>query len=217
MVAAERLRHALETRYDPSQPRHPAGTSEGGRWSGESQAQLTAMPEPLPRQEEDGHHSGLLAAPDGTLIAGVDGEPVHYPNALPPEFFVEEGRRVSNWMERSLDDERIDPIGVSASLLSLYDGMSSFRIAGPWDAQRINPVYTAEYRDYSTIAIGIYFAAAGIDVNLCLIVQNTYAAVKSKFADTDNFDAMFRYLPKRNVRNTRLGYDIYETYYATRR
>jgi hypothetical protein len=175
------------------------------------------VPEAPPWGEDDTRHSGLLAAPDGALIAGVDGEPVHYPYALPPEFFVKEGWRAYKWLKRSLNEERVDPIGIAASMVGLFEDMSRFRIGGPWDAQRINPQYTMEYRDYSTIAIGIYFASAGIDKKLCFIVQNTYAAVKSNFGNEKDYDILFRYLPRRNIENTKLGYRIYETYYAPRR
>lgn len=72
------LAHPHELRYDPAQPRHPAGTPEGGQWSGgvgsdfvvapdiEEQLRrdwLTRLHEP-PRPEV-APNSGVLSGPNG--------------------------------------------------------------------------------------------------------------------------------------------------------
>ena len=52
--------------------------------------------------------------------------------------------------------------GAVAALIYEKDVLRNFRQYGVWDAQRIGGKQHKTFQDYSTIAIGIYAAAAGI-------------------------------------------------------
>jgi hypothetical protein len=81
----------------------------------------------------------------------------------------------------------------------LVDELSQFRQGGPWDAERLEGQYVVEYEDYATIAIGLYMAAAGLPLQLALLVQSAYVAQD------------FRLLSAREVRDTQIGYELYQS------
>ena len=62
--------------------------------------------------------------------------------------------------------------------------------------------------DYATIAIGLYAASAGVPENWILALQDRYAERHSSFGAVP-MDPVWTHLPERNVRNTRLGYELY--------
>lgn len=87
--------------------------------------------------------------------------------------------------------------------------LAKFAWGNSWDAQRIGGRFQEEFRDYSTIAIGLYAAAAGITREEILTIQNLAAAAGSKFKDGTDFDKNYRFLPEVNVKNTDLGYQLF--------
>lgn len=91
-----------------------------------------------------------------------------------------------------------------------FDNFSKFGIGGEWDAQRVRGYFVSEYRDYATVAIGLYVASAQIPEFVTLNIENAYAKFKSSFPKTEAMDTEYKYLPKRNIFNTRLGYDLLE-------
>jgi hypothetical protein len=54
-------------------------------------------------------------------------------------------------------------------------------------------------------------AAAGVPKPIALLVENEYARENSKFGPGEKFDWFYRYLPKRNVSNTEIGYELYRS------
>lgn len=78
------------------------------------------------------------------------------------------------------------------------------RPAGEW-ARRIR-----QYVDYATVAIGLYGASAGLPVDQILTVENEYARRNSLYPGQKK-DKTYPFLPERNVANTRLGYDLYDS------
>lgn len=89
--------------------------------------------------------------------------------------------------------------------------LANFRQGGAWDAQHIGGKQHREYRDYSTIAIGLYAAAAGISESEILRVQDIYAWMHSRFPSNTGFDETYTHLPKRNVEDTLAGYLLYQS------
>jgi len=69
----------------------------------------------------------------------------------------------------------------------------------------------AKYRDYATVAIGLYAAAAGISEREILIIQNMYAWTNGRFGDEAR-DKTYTHLLQRNVENTHLGYTMFRTF-----
>ncbi|WP_140385762.1 MULTISPECIES: hypothetical protein [Acetobacter] len=77
-----------------------------------------------------------------------------------------------------------------------------------WDIQHLGVpagIRGTKRRNYSTIAIGLYAAAAGYSENDLLSSENTYAKVRSKFGNEPRSTA-HPYLPPRSNDNTLLGF-----------
>lgn len=62
------------------------------------------------------------------------------------------------------------------------------------------------------MAIGLYSAAAGIRESESLTLQDVYAWLHSHFTPDTRFDSTYVHLPKENVKNTDLGYSLYQSY-----
>jgi hypothetical protein len=88
----------------------------------------------------------------------------------------------------------------------------NFRQGGPWDVQRIGSDRdpTHKFIDYATVGIGLYGAAAGIPIDELPFYQNLYAAHHSDFGDVER-DPVYTHLAQRNVKNTRRGYELYNS------
>jgi hypothetical protein len=85
------------------------------------------------------------------------------------------------------------------------NSLSNFKIGGPWDAQRgANGQWYTEFRDYASVAIGLYAGADGFDANQINLVANLYASKNSQFTG-QVMDTNFPSLPAQNVDNTSLG------------
>jgi hypothetical protein len=139
-------------------------------------------------------------------ITDAQGNPLLRPADKPPEMFVREGlatRDAFFGMTRSGAD------ALAAAMFIVR--ASQFAQGGSWDAQRVNGQFVDEYRDYATIAIGLYMAAAEIPIQIALLVEDIYARRHSTFGPDEPKDAIYRDLPTRNVRNTEIGYELYRS------
>ena len=65
------------------------------------------------------------------------------------------------------------------------------------------------YRDYANLVIGLYFAAAGIKFEDGMWFADTYAKYSSSFHEP--MDEIYTHLPKRDVLDMKMGYDLYES------
>jgi hypothetical protein len=83
---------------------------------------------------------------------------------------------------------------------------------GYWDFQRSGSrtggINHPEFTPASTVVIGLYYAAAGVPIETTLFLENRYAAMYSKFARGKEMDKEYTHLPRKNVVNTRIGYQI---------
>jgi len=142
----------------------------------------------------------------GEPILDAHGNPLLRPDDKPPEMFVQEGLAARNAFFG------LTRLGAVALAVAMFvERAAKFGQGGPWDAQRINGQNVDEYRDYATIAIGLYMAAASVPMEIALLVENEYARRHSEFDRDEPKDAVYRYLPKRNVRNTEIGYELYRS------
>lgn len=230
-AAADRLRRALELRYDSQQPRHPAGTSEGGRWRPSSSGHRTelddgsgvpeegALGEQIPvdsrlDEDEQSYVMRQSAPPSPAIVEksyvlkGDSGESVRniYGNEIliPKEF-------PHGAVEKSIRDIKMDISNAETAYFGLAEfamGLARFRTFGEWDAQRLSGHFVDEYRDFSTIIIGYYGGSIGLSESSMLEIENTYAKYKSRFSKYEPMDEYYKYLPRRNVYNTKIGYDL---------
>ncbi len=170
-----------------------AGSVTGGRQSAFADDLATPpAPRPSARRSVD---SLPLLGPAGVPLSGASGAPLMFPSHLPPSFFVEQGERLRHYPPEAL-----------LTLLAL--DLARFRQGGSWDAQRHGGRFVGEWVDYATVAIGLYAAAAGMPLDWILRIQDEYAKRYSNFGNVP-MDAVWTHLPERNVRNTRMGYDMY--------
>ncbi len=204
----EAWREMSKAGYDPNEPRWPKGSGEiSGRWSGGSGAgAATAANKP----GNAGARGNRLRAGDipasspkhpvpfvdsaGKPVTDDRGNPLQRPANLSPEMLVQAGLEFRDALAGL---SRAGAIGLGVTLL--VDELSQFRQGGPWDAERIEGQYVTEYQDYATMAIGLYMAAAGSPLQIALLVQSAYVAQD------------FRLLSAREVRDTQIGYELYQS------
>ncbi len=145
------------------------------------------------------------------------GQQMLRPAGLDPHFFVKQG---------TADKSRYDalshianPYGGDAGLAMLlreFEQLYKFRQGGEWDAQRAGRKNYSEYVDYATVAIGLYAASAGISRDNILRLQDAYASRHSSFRRSTeksgpDMDETYTHLPRRNVANTDLGFQLYQS------
>jgi hypothetical protein len=140
----------------------------------------------------------------GVPIQGARG-PMLRPASLPPQLFVNAGIHDKKIIE-SLINSGEDVAAAAYQLGRLLQ----FRQGGPWDAQRLGNTFHDQFVDYSTVAIGLYAAAAGIPENKILSIENAYAGSKSEFGSDAVHDKKYPNLAERNVKNTYIGYAAYQ-------
>jgi hypothetical protein len=151
----------------------------------------------------------------GQAILKSDGTPMMRPAGMDPHFFVNQALRdmkveTGNLLSLPKEDGSRRKEGGVAALAYQAAALAHFSRGGPWDAQRIGGAFHAEFVDYATVAIGLYCAANGIAREQSLTIQNLIART-SHYRSGEEMDKTYIYLPARNVRNTDLGYSLYQS------
>jgi len=169
---------------DPVHPGWPKGApdSEGGRYRPKDQVAAAdnptsgATPKPRPKVSardiaaNNPKHSVPLTDSHGNPITDAQGHPLLRPADMLPEMFVNEGIAF-NFKERFAVAQQN---GLEAQLLVMAElaaQLAKFGYGGPWDAQRVQGQFVDDYRDYATIAIGLYMAAAGVPIDMALQIE----------------------------------------------
>jgi hypothetical protein len=98
-------------------------------------------------------------------------------------------------------------LNVSASQAIAADPIL-FSQNGYWDFQREGGAFHPEFIDASTVAIGLYNAAAGVPLSTILTIENNYAASHSNYPAGTIMNSTYTHLPERNVQNTIIGYQL---------
>jgi hypothetical protein len=144
----------------------------------------------------------------GRAILNKAGQPMMRPAGIDPHFFVAEGLKIR---EMKMAPFPKDLVKVpEAEVIEAYQ-LSLFRASGLWDAQRVSGRYDQRFRDYASVAIGLYAAAAGMSEKETLDISNIVAAMQSHFAKKDTRDTTYTHLPVENVDNTKTGYRLYQS------
>lgn len=149
---------------------------------------------------------------NGQPVLDVDGMQMMRPEGFDPHFFVKRGRLHNTIPVFPFNSEIGDASDVATTIgvTSIYADLVNFWHGHLWDAQRITGVFDEKFRDYFTVEIGLYVAPAGIPLETILKMQNLYTEKFSKFSPGTEMDKVFPSLPRRNVANTRLGYELVE-------
>jgi len=145
----------------------------------------------------------------GRPVLDANGKQILRPEGFDPHFFVDRGRAAASIVEQPnpFNTEGSGP----AYFGTVFGDLSNFRQGGAWDAQRAGGQNHPDFINDATINIGLYGAAAGIPQDLMLRVENEYAAEHSHFPTVTKMDPEYTHLPKTNVQNTQLGYQLYES------
>ncbi len=270
------MRTTLAKKYNPDQPRVPAGSSDGGRWTMDDDGSwsdfsgtLRELPGPPPQYAA--RETGTLTdateatrprvlyaqdAPIGALdsvavppskyhVIGADqippdspkhpeqfvdslgqpvlddqGKPILRPADRPPELYAQAGlaandlpMKIHQFIQatQAVANGLLKPsavIDVAAEVaLELYP----FTHGGSLDAERFDSNYVRDYRHYTSIATGIFAAAAGVDMDEFLSVVDSYAALKSKFDPSERLDERYTHSAKQDVEDTIRGYRLYQS------
>lgn len=144
----------------------------------------------------------------GQRYLNFRGKPMLRPAGLDPNFFVEQGLKDKREKEKLLSLGGME--GIQAALAYKIAALARFGRGGAWDAQRLGRTYHPEFVDYSTVAIGLYAAANGIPREEILETENL-VAITSNCKDSGQMDNVYTHLPVRNVQNTDLGYQLYQS------
>ena len=134
------------------------------------------------------------------------------PAGLDPHCFVKQGIADRSYYDAPINHSIPNPYSVDgtgpAILSREFTQLSKFNHGGEWDAQRIGSTFHSEYVDYATVAIGLYAASSGISRDKILSIQDTFAARESHYRSDVEMDKTYTHLPRRNVSNTDLGFEL---------
>jgi hypothetical protein len=144
---------------------------------------------------------------DGKPVLNIKGAQMQRPAGLDPHFFVRQGLADQEMERRMMSTEEGGP----AILGYEFAQLRKFKQGGPWDAQRINGSFHAQFVDYATDIIGLYAAASGMTKDEILTIENAYAALFSHFQPGTVMDPIYTHLPAVNVFNTKLGFQLFQS------
>jgi hypothetical protein len=156
----------------------------------------------------------------GQPVLDDQGKPILRPADRPPELYAQAGVAAHsladdihqfNQAAQAVANGVLKPsalIGLAAEITSeLYP----FTHGGSLDAERFDSNYVRDYRHYTSLATGIFAAAAGVDIDEFLSVVDAYAALKSKFDPTEKMDERYTHSAKQDVEDTIRGYRLYQS------
>lgn len=146
------------------------------------------------------------------------------PHDLPPEAYVQAGlaaksHGLADTMHEVAEVIRGNPDllsdeGNANTRLAVLASMIAYEIlpfahAGSFDAERFDNFYVRDYRPYTSVALGVYMAAAGVSREDMLTIGDFYAAVFSRFHE--DMDPNYPHSTKQDVQDNLLGYELYES------
>jgi hypothetical protein len=160
---------------------------------------------------DDPKHPVPFVDSNGNPITDDHGNQIVRPADLPPETYIGEGRlsTLGAVIAASEQTEQGEPGPLAGLPVAIATALTPFRQGGSLDAERYQGQYVTDYRDYANIAIGLYMAAAGVDVDDALSIANAYAAIFSHFHE--QMDDVYVHLPERDVRDIKRGYELYNS------
>ncbi|HUI17776.1 MAG TPA: hypothetical protein VL244_08940 [Alphaproteobacteria bacterium] len=142
---------------------------------------------------------------DNPVYDKVDHRVIEMPPGEDPHFFIDQG--LLHRMFMGGIPTEVELYQMVETLMPLI----KFRQGGAWDAQRIKGTVVHEFINYATVALGLYGAAAGIDIDSMLEIENIYFALQSTHRKGAEMDKTYTHLPETNVKDTELGYELFET------
>lgn len=160
----------------------------------------------------------------GEPILDDKGNPLVRPFDLPPETYVQAGLSANllsetiqiyrQKLEQELSNpnpngERDDALAGLATFIAVT--LLPFIHGGSLDAERFDSNYVREYRHYTSIALGIFMAAAGVSREDMLWIADSYARSSSTFGPHEQMDPLYTRSAKQDIEDNRRGYELYES------
>jgi hypothetical protein len=156
----------------------------------------------------------------GEPILGDQGNPILHPADRPPELYAQAGLaadslpvKIHQFIQatQAVANGLLKPSALIEMVAEVASELYPFTHGGSLDAERFDSNYVRDYRHYTSIATGIFAAAAGVDQDEFLSVVDAYAALKSKFSPNEQMDERYTHSAKQDVEDTIRGYRLYQS------
>jgi hypothetical protein len=166
-------------------------------------------------------HPVQFSDSSGRPILDDQGNPMLRPDDLPPEKYAQAGAASHladyiNLYNQAVQNELNEPSEANEQALAGLGAkigleLLPFTHGGSFDAERFDYSYVRDYRHYTSIATGVFMAAAGVSREDFLAIADAYANEFSTFDPSDPRDDAYPHLSKRDVEDNLKGYDLYES------
>jgi hypothetical protein len=158
----------------------------------------------------------------GQPILDGQGKPILRPDDLPPETYVQAGliagsHNLADNLHNALQalqgdlSGALDAYPLIAALIGTGQDLLPFIHGGSLDAERFESNYVQEYRHYTSIALGIFMAAAGVSREDMLSIANAYAKRFSTFSAKEVPDERYTSSAQQDIEDNLRGYELYES------
>jgi hypothetical protein len=148
------------------------------------------------------------------------GNQILRPADLPPETYVQAGlaaksSNLADYMHDLAQAIRGDPNALQnpdtreLTIAMVAAALLPFAHGGSLDAERFDFNYVRDYRHYTSIALGVYMAAAGVSKEDMLAIADFYAGIFSTFHERP--DPNYPHSTKQDIQDNLRGYELYET------
>ena len=174
------------------------------------QISVNSPKHPVPLVDSFGER--IVDDQDGWLVRPAD---------LPPETYVQAGlaaksRDLADRMHDLAEAIRGNPdvwqdcvSRVALAMEVVGSELLPFVHGGSFDAERFDNNYVYDYRHYTSIALGIFMAAAGVSRDDALTVADYYAGIFSRFHE--EMDPHYTHSTKQDIQDNLKGYELYES------
>lgn len=149
-------------------------------------------------------------------------KPLVRPQDLPPEAYVQAGlaaksrglpyamHEVAEFIRgHSGISSGEDSSGIAMQATLVAYELLPFVHGGSFDAERTDSNYINEYRHYTSIALGIFMAAAGVSKEDMLTIADFYASIFSTFHEKP--DPQYTHSTEQDIQDNLRGYELYKS------
>jgi hypothetical protein len=165
---------------------------------------------------DDPRHPVQFLDSSGRPILDDQNHPILRPDDLPPEKYAEAGAAshladyIAAWKSQMNEPDTRSESVMAGLAVKIVQELAPFLHSGALDAERFGWNYVLDYRHYTSIATGIFMAAAGVSREDALAIADAYASALSRFHSDESMDEFYPYSAKRDLEDNLRGYDLHE-------